>query len=135
MVLCASACHELFHLSQPGIFAIITSMLAMTMRMRVYRESLFSYQAEDSKTLAVVVVPSEIMPVAGTSRPSGWTSSLIISSIWEEDATSTPVATLVGEIQMKCGVIVKRDRRNTLNCGDLFRWWNHCRNIYLHLFL
>jgi len=69
-------------------------MLEITIRMRVYREYLFSYQAEDLKmvdpfgrllwdkgSLITVVVPSEIVQVARISRPFGRIGSLIFSSI------------------------------------------------------
>jgi len=71
-------------------------MLAITMRVRVYMESLFSYQVKkpkmidssvscsllgDEGSLIMVVVPIGTVLVVGTSRLPDWTSSSIISSI------------------------------------------------------
>ena len=73
-----------------------------------YLRSLTKLGTEDGKSFGrlpldegspvTVVIPSRIILVTRTSRPSGWASFLIISSIWEEVATSTPVATPAEEI-------------------------------------
>ena len=55
----------------------------------------------DEGSPIMVVVPSGIVPVAGTSKPLSWVGYSVTFSIWEEVTASAPVATPVDDIQMK----------------------------------